>query len=93
VIMFLYALSGSVVWVYGPNILLSYTLFDVKQTFQSRHIYIYIYIYIYTVSSFYYANDLYMMISVMCFNLHAMYSFAFLQSLYVGKIPIHNRIC
>jgi hypothetical protein len=71
--MFLYALSGDVVWVDGPNIFLFYTLFDVMQTFQSRHIYIYIY----TVSSFYDADDLYMMMSVMCFNLHVMYSFYF----------------
>ena len=85
-IMFLYALSGDVVWVNGPNIFLFYTLFDVIQTFQSCHIYIY------TVLSFYYANDLYMMMSVMCFNLHAMYSFVFFKSLYVGKIPIHNVI-
>jgi hypothetical protein len=78
VIIFLYALSGDVVWVERPNIFLFYILFDVIQTFQSRHIYIYIYIY--TVSSFYSANDLYMMMSVMCFNLHVMYSFAFLNS-------------
>jgi hypothetical protein len=46
VLCFLYALSGEVVWVDGPNILYSYKLFDVMETFQSC------YIYIYTVSSF-----------------------------------------
>ena len=84
--VFLYALSGDIVWVNRPKFFPFYTLFDVKQTFQSRHIYIY------TFSSFYDANDLYMMMSVMCFNLHAMYSFAFLESLYVGKISIHDII-
>jgi hypothetical protein len=59
-----------------PNTFLLYILFDVMQTFQSRHIYIYIY----TVLSFYDANDLYMMMSVMCFNLHVMYSLLFLKS-------------
>ena len=35
------------------------------------------------------SNDLYMMMSVMCFNLHVMYNFAFLyEILYVGEIPI-----
>ena len=50
-------------------------LYGWMDTFQSR--YIYIYIYIYTVSSFYDADDLYMMMSVMCFNLHVMYCFCF----------------